>query len=97
MTEGTLVDETVLALDPDSLTIGDLEDFEEIVGRDLFEVLPKNEAEAEGWQPGVKVIKALVFLTQRRVNPDFTLADARNVKVTQLTLGASDSPTDAAG
>lgn len=83
-------DVPTLAVDLDALTIGDLEDFEDIVG------VPFDEAEAASFR-SVKAIKALVFLTMRKTNPGFTLDDARNVKVSALQLGTEEDPTAAGG
>lgn len=83
-------------VDIDALTMGDLLDFEEFVGRDLFEVLPTTPKEAEGWRPSAKVLVALVWLTKRSENPDYTIEDARKVRVSALELAAADPP-EAAG
>lgn len=72
------------------LTIGDLEDFEDIVGV-AFE-----DAQAGRFR-SIKAVKALVFLTMRRTNPDFTIEDARKFKITDLNLGDEVDPTGAAG
>ncbi|MFE0648546.1 hypothetical protein ACFVZH_08170 [Streptomyces sp. NPDC059534] len=100
--------ETVaLRIDPDVLTIGDLEDFEEVVGAPLYEVLqPKPVIGADGrkvldergrpelqTQISTKALKALIWITQRMEKPDFSLADARAVKVSALELvGTEDGP-----
>ena len=79
----------------DDLTIGDLEDFEDITGKPLDEAM----ALGPNGQPKVspKVMKALVFLTLRKTDPSFTLEDARNVKVSALAPVQQTDPTDAAG
>jgi hypothetical protein len=91
--------EEKLRISEDDLTVGDLEDFEDIVGRPIGEVLPRTRAEAKGWVPSAKVLKALVFIAKRRDDPGFTIEDARRVRVTELELAASsaDRPTAAAG
>lgn len=74
----------------DDLTIGDLEDFEEIVGASI------DDAFQDGKSVSTKTLKAVVFITKRRDNPDFTLEDARKVKVSELVLEPSKAdPTDA--
>lgn len=80
----------VLAVNLNDLTIGDLEDFEDIVGVSF------EDAQAGSFR-SVKAIKALVFLTMRRDNPAFTIEDARAFKITALNLGDEVDPTDAAG
>ncbi|MFJ5997544.1 hypothetical protein [Streptomyces sp. NPDC092370] len=97
--------ETVaLRIDPDVLTIGDLEDFEDVVGAPLYEVLQpkpvigsdgkkvldeKGRPELETKIP-TKALKALIWITQRIEKPDFSLEDARNVKVSALELVGVD-------
>jgi hypothetical protein len=101
----TTTPETVsLRIDPDILTIGDLEDFEDVVGAPLYDVLqPKPVRDAEGkkvldddgrpeleTQIPTKALKALIWITQRVEKPEFTLQDARNVRVSALELVAPD-------
>lgn len=94
----------VLHLDPEDLSIGDLEDFEEITGQSLTEALkarPVLDAEGkrqfdEKGRPlsethlTARVIKALVYVTKRRDNPAFTLEDARHVRLSELKFAESD-------
>ncbi|MCB5179508.1 hypothetical protein [Streptomyces antimicrobicus] len=103
--------ETVsLRVDPDVLTIGDLEDFEEVVGAPIYDVLSprpvigpdgkkvldeKGRPELETKIP-TKALKALIWITQRAEKPGFSLDDARNVRVSALELVASeDGPGNA--
>ncbi|MDT0472785.1 hypothetical protein RM863_11675 [Streptomyces sp. DSM 41014] len=93
-----------LRIDPDVLTIGDLEDFEDVVGAPLYDVLQaKPVRDSEGrkvldddgrpelqTQIPTKALKALIWITQRNENPDFSLQDARNVRVSALELVAGD-------
>jgi hypothetical protein len=98
---------SALNLNPEDLSIGDLEDFEEITGMQLQKALEakpvidpdtgKQVKDAKGRplrevQISTKVLKALVFLTKRRENPEFTLKDARDVKVTELNFAEADEP-----
>ncbi|MFC7979512.1 hypothetical protein ACFUT3_30305 [Streptomyces cinereoruber] len=97
--------ETVaLRIDPDTLTIGDLEDFEDVVGAPLYDALqPKPVIGADGrkvldekgrpelqTQISTKALKALIWITQRAEKPDFSLADARAVRVSALELVGVD-------
>lgn len=97
--------ETVaLRVDPDALTIGDLEDFEDVVGLPLYDALqPKPVRDANGrklldekgrpemqTQISTKALKALIWITQRMEKPGFSLDDARAVKVSALELVAAD-------
>lgn len=97
-------DKISLHLDPDLLTLGDLEDFEDTVGRPVDEVLaPRlildedgNKTFDERGRPitGVRIpakaLVCLVWLVNRKDNPAFTLADARKVRVDQLEIPATD-------
>ncbi|MEU9975088.1 hypothetical protein [Streptomyces sp. NPDC051014] len=94
-----------LRIDPDVLTIGDLEDFEDVVGAAIYDVLSprpvigpdgkkvldeKGRPELETKIP-TKALKALIWISQRAENPSFSLEDARNVRVSALELvGAED-------
>jgi hypothetical protein len=97
--------ETVaLRIDPDVLTIGDLEDFEDTVGVPLYDVLqPKPVIGPDGkkvldekgrpemqTQISTKALKALIWITQRIEKPEFTLDDARRVRVSELELVGVD-------
>ncbi|WP_200209110.1 hypothetical protein [Micromonospora coerulea] len=90
-----------LRINPDDLTLGDLEDFEDFTGKSIDEAIkPVPVLDDEGKRTfdekgrpemtvkvSTKAIICLVWLTQRKANPDFTVADARNVKVTSLVVG----------
>ena len=41
-----------------------------------------------------KVLKALIWIASRQDNPDFTLEDARNVKVTELDIVRRDDESE---
>lgn len=64
-------------IDVDSLTIGDLEDFEEAAGVSFMQA-------AESGSMSAKAMKALVWITQRKQDPSFSLDDARNVEVSKV-------------
>ncbi|MDG9711158.1 hypothetical protein [Streptomyces sp. DH10] len=98
-----MTDAISLRIDPDNLTIGDLEDFEEVVGQPIYQALSPRPVVVDGkrvldekgrpeleTQVSTKALKALIWISQRAVNPDFTLADARNVKVGELQIVASE-------
>jgi hypothetical protein len=102
--------ETVaLRIDPDVLTIGDLEDFEDVVGAPLYEVLsPRPVIGSDGkkvldekgrpelqTQISTKALKALIWITQRIEKPDFSLEDARRIRVSALELVGVDGPGNA--
>ena len=83
-------------VDFNQFTIGDLEDFEDIVGKPYAQVFAEG---AEG-QLSAKAMTALVYITQRREDPNYTLDDARKEKVAALEFASADEaaedPTDAA-
>lgn len=95
---------STLAINPDDLTLGEMEEFEELSGRPLARMLQGDVVKDERGNvvpgpdgkplreidPRVKDIIALVFLAKRREQPDFTLAEARNIKISELQLGAAD-------
>lgn len=96
------MDAIELNLDPDSLTIGDLEDFEDFVGKPINEAIRQvpavdadgNKVFDERGRPemtvsvSAKALKALIWIVQRKKTPGFSLEDARNVRVSSLALGA---------
>ncbi len=104
-----MTDKISLRIDPDALTIGDLEDFEDGVGVPLYDALKPvvvkddegkvvlDEPDEKGRQRPLtevkissKALKHLVWIIQRNTNPDFTLTDARNVKVGNLEIVGDD-------
>lgn len=70
--------ELELRLDPQKLTLGELEEFEDIAGMTI------DEAFYSGAPTRAKSLIALVFLTGRRQDPTFTLEDARAVDLSDL-------------
>ncbi len=73
-----------LTFDPAEVTIGDLETIEDICGK------PYEQIDFE--KPSAKLIKALIFISQRRVDPKFTLEDATNVKLGEVTTAVNPTP-----
>ena len=49
---------------------------------------------SEGKPFPAKAIVALVYLTQHRTDPDFTLEDARGVRMIDVATGAVEVETD---
>ncbi len=79
-----------IILDVGELTIGDVEDIEEICGR------PFDELDFD--KPSAKLVKAVVYILNRRTNPGFTLDDAREVKLSEVKVKRTeDRPTEAGG
>lgn len=73
-----------LAFDLDELTIGDLADMEDVAGVDIQRIDLK--------APPLKVLPAMVWIFNRKLDPTFTYEDARAVKLTALTI-AGEAPT----
>jgi hypothetical protein len=74
-----------VTFDPGSMTLGEIEEFEEITGHRMEELGPKTIR--------TKDIVALIFLQERRVNPAYSLDDARAIKLSEFEFGP---PTNAA-
>lgn len=105
------VEKVAIRFDEDALTLGDLEDFEEIVGAPLHEALrPKTQRDEDGEivrdekgrpvqevQMSTKALKALVFIVLRNERPDFTLDDARKIRVSALEMVESESEGNDSG
>lgn len=83
-------DDNTLIIDPSSLTYGEMEDWEEASGQTISD-LASNNLTARG-------MRALVWIIKRRTDPNFSLEDARNLKMADTDVsGPSADPTNAAG
>lgn len=94
------VEKITIKFDEENMTLGDLEDFEDITGVPLFEALkPVNVLDDDGkpvrdekGRPvqqvnlSAKGMRALVYITLRHERPGFTPEDARNIKVAALEI-----------
>lgn len=69
----------------DDLTIGDLEDIEQLSGATLQDI-------TEG-RMNAAAVAALVFVSERREHPEFTIEDARKVRM--VDVGIDANPTKA--
>lgn len=79
-----------LTLDFDELTVGDIEDFEAACQSDIFTMV-----KADGTlDVPLRAIAPLIWITERQRNPDYTLEDARRVKLSEIERG---DPPAAAG
>lgn len=88
--------------DPDSMEFGDLEDFEDYVGRPFDEAFaPRPVVDADGnrvfdakgrpemaVRMSAKAQTCLVWLVGRKTDPGFSIEDARRTKVTSLVLAS---------
>ena len=75
-----------LTINIDDLTVGDIEDFEAACGLDFFSLV---KAGGKLDIP-IRALAPLIWITERKSNPEFTLADARSVKMTEIE--APDPP-----
>ncbi len=83
-----------IKLDVDQLTFGDIEDFEAHVGGDLMAAI---SGATSGTAP-LKAMIGLIWICQRTIDPDFTLEDARKVKVSELEVEVAEAdPTPGSG
>lgn len=73
-----------LTLDFDDLTVGDIEDFEAACGIDITTLGPGNVPS--------KALAPLIWITQRRTNPAFTIEDARAVRISELEYEGPPAP-----
>lgn len=84
-----MVDEP-LDLDLDALTIGDLEEIEQVMRKPMHQLFPQ-----DGGYTAAGIVGA-VYVTMKRKDPSFTLDDARKIKIASV-MGAEPDPTNAAG
>ena len=81
-----------LELDVDSLTLGEIEQLEEIANRAIGEIFDI----VSGVQPmRASVLTAIVWLVKRRQDPSFTVEQARSTRVSLvLAAGGETDPTE---
>lgn len=80
-----------LTINIDDLTVGDIEDFDTACGIDFFTLV---KADGKLDIP-LRALAPLIWITERRTNPAFSLEDARRVKVTEIE--PPDPPAAAGG
>ena len=79
-----------LVFDVNTLTLGEVEAMEDIVGRDVMRELGQGT-------PSVKTLLALVYVMKRRTNPEFTLDDARALRITAVKANGGQDPKEPVG
>lgn len=84
-------DTVALNFDPESLTIGQIEQLEDIAGTSLSDLV--NQLQAGQYK--AKTIKAIVFLLMSADDPNFTLEDASKMKLSTLLEGLDLPPAAA--
>lgn len=85
-----------LTFNEDDLSFGDLEDIEDYAGQPFSGLKVDAEGNAN---LSAKMLVALVWVTQRHDNPEFTVEDARKIRVSEIEVPSSNGvdPTPAAG
>lgn len=79
-----------LNIDLNELTLGDLEDFETQSGVDFREAIKGGASNMP-----LKALTCLVWLSKRKQDPNYTLEDARSIKIAQLQgLAVTETPAN---
>lgn len=89
-----------LNLDPDALTFGDLEDYENLTGVPLMSIFGEDKEGNPLERLPAKQVVALVWICGRSENPDFTYEDARKVPITSIEVDDTKKepdPTEGSG
>jgi len=74
-----------VAFNPAALSVDDGIELETLCGKAVSEI---------DWEhPSLLVVKALIYITERQKNPDFTFEDAGKLKITAIEVVQPD-PTD---
>lgn len=95
-----------LLIDPKTLTIGDMEDFESIAGiplQEAFKGRPVKDDDGvvqrdergrpiKAVQPTATELKAIIYIIKRQDNPAFTVEDARNTTISELEILTGPGP-----
>lgn len=91
-----------LVFDESTLTVGDLEDFEDIAGATMTSLAPLFNGNGEGGVDlPMKVLRGLVVVLGRKEDPSITAESVRAWSIEKLQqieveVGAGLDPTDAA-
>lgn len=77
-----------LTLNKDKLTLGDLEDFEEVSGQSLDRILEAVDGAGASAVSGlpIKSLLALLWISGRTEDPNLTYQDVRNTPLSDLEL-----------
>lgn len=81
-----MTDQKQFELNVDDLTVGDLETIEELTGLEFDEAIKGIEA----LRP--KCVLAFVYCIGRQADPEFTLDDARRVKLSAIAHEDAEDP-----
>jgi hypothetical protein len=90
-----------IKLDMSKMTIGDMEDFEEVAGAPMSSMSQYRKEDENGEVTAVgmpiKFMTALIYIGKRQEDPAFTLKDTRRLKINDLEfeiVGEDDTPLD---
>lgn len=88
---------TLMQLDPDAISAGDLADLQEHTGHTLKSIVAAFEDLAEtppGELPDIdgSTLLGIIFLSGRQADPGFTFEDARNYKLTEIASAMRPKP-----
>lgn len=86
-----------IILDPNSLTFGDLEDFESFTGQDLIGTFDQIGDKGDLAGLNMKTILGLVWVCGRQQDESFSMDDARKVKISDLEVDTAEAPDPTSG
>lgn len=84
-----------LVIDPDTMTVRDMEDFETVSGHTMAEFVQRFQGQGEVALSAfpAKMLTAMVWIFGRKSDPAFTLEDARDTRLAELEV---DNPPSGA-
>lgn len=74
-------------VDLGELTLGDIEDVEEAAGMSFSAIVDELGGER---LPPARVLTALVWVSRRREDPDYSLETARSLRLSDVRVGGGD-------
>lgn len=80
-----------ITLDVNALTFGDLEDYETTTGSGLMEQFGKIGPDGDLSAIRAKDLVALIWVCGRQTDPEFTLDDARKVRIDELEVDEAEA------
>lgn len=81
-----------ITIDLNSLTLGDVEDLEEYCGVPIMEL----EGRLRSNRLSTRMLTGLVWIMRRKTEPEFTIAQARELKFTEFDVAYPKAGADAA-
>lgn len=86
-----------IKLNPNDLTFGDLEDFEQFTGKGLMDTFDTVGTNGNVQALDVKSVVGLLWISGRQQDPSFTLEQARKVKISELEIEVGEEPDPTSG